>query len=154
MKLLVRTTGDFQLISEDTGDLIRSHEASVVRPSKWLEEQVAAKRIEILEEVGDKASNAEWDDTLKQSDGDFDLAQKSFASEFPSKKDEDENAVQPLPVTNTSASKANQSGQTAGLADDVKPGAPGSENGPGGPKDTNVPKAAAKPHTPAAAAKK
>jgi hypothetical protein len=144
MKLLVATTGAFQLRLEDTRDLVKAFGVSVVQSgSGFLNQNVGSGRIEILGKVGDEATQADWDDALKQSDGNQELALAAFQDEFPVPAGAKPDLV--LPVTDTSPSKANPSGQTAGLADDVKPAAPGQTEGPGGPKDTN--KGDAKPHS-------
>lgn len=148
-KLLVRTLGAFQLLLEDTGELVRHEGISVVKAgSYFLQERVGKGQVEVVDKVSEIATQADWDDTLSQSDGDEELALASFVKEFPpSKKHKhaDDRDPDPLPSTKIFGG-ANASGQTGGLAPDVKPAAPGQTEGPGGPKDTNQPKAAQQQH--------
>lgn len=146
MKILVQTSGEFQLRVEDTGELVRAYGYSVVRPSPWLGQKIAGGQVEVLEKLGQDATQEDWDDTVTQSDGDLELARKAFASEYPPKetaKGQAAGADAVLPraatgLTTSATNPANPSGQTAGLSPNEKPGAPGTEEGPGGPKDTNT----------------
>lgn len=149
MKLLVQTQGQFQLLVEGTNELVRASGVSVVTAgSGFLNQFIAADKVEVLGKVGDRATQKDWDDALKQSDGDVELAIPAFIAEFPVEEQAGVGVV-PLPVTQTGPAPSNRPGSDAptGLPPDVKPAAPGEDNGPGGPKDTNVPSAGHK-HAP------
>jgi hypothetical protein len=142
MKILAKTTGAFQFLVEDTGELIRSVGISVVKPSPWLGEKIAAGQAESVGKVGDKATQADWDDAVKQADGNEELAVAAFLAEFPVDGSTPNAEDMVLPRAKVVTGGANPSGQEAGLAPDVKPADAGEAEGPGGEKDTNVPAAA------------
>ncbi len=82
MKYLVETTGDFMLIDPD-GTQIRHDGYSVVKHSPFIQERVVAGQIRTVAEVNDEATDTDWLDYVKDSDGDLDLALASFVSTYP-----------------------------------------------------------------------
>lgn len=82
-KILVETTGDFQFLDLTSGELVRHEGYTVVDQGGMVPERIANGDLRIVAEVSDEATDAEWLDTVKQSDGDLDLAVASFKSEYP-----------------------------------------------------------------------
>lgn len=83
-KLLVETTGEFQLVDIGNNSKLVRHEGyTVVEQSSYLAERVANGQLRIIAELGDGATDEDWVDAVKQSDGDIELARDAFKSEFP-----------------------------------------------------------------------
>ena len=105
MKLLVETTGTFQLVDEKTGHLIRHHGKSVVPPSPFINERTGTGQLTVVAKVNDEATDAEWLKYAKESNGDDELAVESFVSAFPIEKPAPAPAPAPTSVSvDTSAS--------------------------------------------------
>lgn len=83
MKILVETSGPFQLMNSAQEELIRSEGLTVVHKSQFWGEHLSEGRVLIRAQVNDEATDAEWLDTLRESDGDEELALASFLDRFP-----------------------------------------------------------------------
>ena len=83
MKLLVGTTGDFQIICEDSGQRIRFQGYTVVDPTNFISSRVANGQLKLIHQIGDAADDAEWLIYAKESGTDTELAVASFVSAFP-----------------------------------------------------------------------
>lgn len=81
MKLLVETTGSFQLLGP--GFLIPFDRPAVVAPSSFVQSHQTQSRLKVLGQVNDEATDTAFVDTLKGSKGDVALAVAAFLSEFP-----------------------------------------------------------------------
>lgn len=80
MKLLVETTGAFQLL---TGrELIPSHRPSVVEPSQFLDQRIGQDQVKVLGKLTDEASDATFLDCYEESKQDRELAIDAYLSEF------------------------------------------------------------------------
>ncbi|PZP71773.1 hypothetical protein [Methylorubrum populi] len=83
MKILVSTTGSFQLMNSAQEELVRADGLTVVQKSLFWGEHIAEGRVTIEGQVNDEASDAEWLETLRESDGNQDLALASFLDRYP-----------------------------------------------------------------------
>jgi len=83
MKILVSTTGSFQLMNSAQEELVRSEGITVVGKSQFWGEHISEGRVEVHGQVNDEASDAEWLETVRESDGDQELALASFIERFP-----------------------------------------------------------------------
>lgn len=85
-KLLVETTGDFQLVdySRQVHNLIPAHRPAVVDATVFVQNNVANGRLKVLGEVAEKATDADFEDTLKNSKN-VNMAVDAFKSEFDTK---------------------------------------------------------------------
>lgn len=80
-KILVETTGSFQLINGRTGDRIRFDRPTVVVSDGFTDGQLSHGTIKILiPELADEVTDEDWVEWLKASDGDIELAVSSFGS--------------------------------------------------------------------------
>lgn len=87
MKLVVETTGDFQLVHPEQQELARASGYSVVEKAQFWGGWQAAGQLIIKGQVNDEATDAEWLETVREStvDGvpDLELALASFLERFP-----------------------------------------------------------------------
>lgn len=83
MKLLVYTTGSFQLMNSAQEELVRAEGLTVVHKSQFWAEHIASGQVLVEAQVNDEASDAEWLETLRESDGKQELALASFLDRFP-----------------------------------------------------------------------
>jgi hypothetical protein len=83
MKLLVETSGAFQLLDNDNGQLIRFEGYTVVVRTSFVDRFAMFGSIKFICEVADEATDAEWLAYVKDSDGDLALALESFKASFP-----------------------------------------------------------------------
>ncbi len=74
MKILVSTTGAFQLVHSEQHELVRAHGDTVIEKSQWAQEKVSIGQLLVSAQLNDEASDAEWLKTLEESDGDRNLA--------------------------------------------------------------------------------
>ena len=81
--LLVETTGSFQLQDYPSRGTVRATGYTVIARSEQLEVWVGERKLRIVADLGDEATDAEWLDYLAASDGDLTLARASFVSTFP-----------------------------------------------------------------------
>lgn len=81
MKALVETTGDFMLYNASTGEVVEAHRPSLITEGYFLQAQLGLGQLRVLE-LGfpEEATDAEWAEWLKASDGDIPLATASFKS--------------------------------------------------------------------------
>lgn len=93
MRMIVETTGDFQLVDAETGFLVRFDRPSVPPVTSFIQ-AMAGSKLRILGNVSDEATDEEFEVYLKESGGDVKLAMASFISAFP---DPDTKAVEPEP---------------------------------------------------------
>ena len=83
MKILVETTGAFQLVHTELNEHVRSQGKTVIEKSQWAQEKVSIGQLLVTLQLSDEATDAEWLETLRESDGDKALALASFADRFP-----------------------------------------------------------------------
>jgi hypothetical protein len=83
MKMLVETAGRYQLMDNDTRTLIRHEGYTVVSRTTFVDKWVMLGQIKFVAEVADAATDAEWREYVKASDGDLQLALESFKANFP-----------------------------------------------------------------------
>lgn len=83
MKLLVETTGAFQVLNPDTYERIRHEGLTVVTKSQFIHERASIGQLRVKGQVNDEASDDEWLETLRESDGDEELALASFLDRYP-----------------------------------------------------------------------
>lgn len=83
MKILVSTTGSFQLMNSAQEELVRSEGLTVVTKSRYWSEYISLGSVEVHGQVNDEATDAEWLETLRESDGNQDLALASFLDRYP-----------------------------------------------------------------------
>jgi len=83
MKLLLETTGGFQLQDDTSRVLIRAVGLTVADKTSFVEWRAACGQIRIKAQLGDLATDEEWLAYLKASDGDETLAVASFLSAYP-----------------------------------------------------------------------
>lgn len=81
--MLVETAGPFQLIDHDTRTLIRYEGYTVVMKTSFVEKWAMLGQLKFVSEVGPDATDAEWREYVKESDGDLTLALESFKAAFP-----------------------------------------------------------------------
>ena len=83
MKVLLETTSNIMLIDPNTGDLIDETVPTLTEWTAFLEQRAGLGQIRVLHRgFQPEASNDEWLDYLKASDGKVDLAMDSFISVF------------------------------------------------------------------------
>lgn len=83
MKHLVETKGHFMLIDPVSGQEIPAQRPAVVEFTSFFQHRTAMDQIRILaEDLEDSATDEAFVDTLKESEGDVDLAVEAFKSEF------------------------------------------------------------------------
>lgn len=83
MKILVSTTGAFQLMNSAQHELVRAKGITVVHKSLYWSEYIALGTVRVHGQVNDEATDAEWRETLRASDGDQVLALASFLDRYP-----------------------------------------------------------------------
>ncbi len=83
MKILVETTGAFQLLHPELHEHVRRHGKTLIEKSQWAHEKTSIGQLRVVAQLNDEASDAEWLDTVKDSDGDEELALASFQDRFP-----------------------------------------------------------------------
>ena len=84
-KLLVQTTGEFQLV--DFGNdafVLPSHRPAVTRSTSFVQANVSMGRLRVLAELPDAATDEAFEDTLANS-RDTDMAVEAFKAEFAEK---------------------------------------------------------------------
>lgn len=102
MKILVSTTGSFQLVHSEQHELVRAHGDTVIEKSQWAQGRVSIGQLLVSAQLNDEASDAEWLKTLAESDGDRDLALASFLDRYPADA-ESARRPEPPPLPQTSA---------------------------------------------------
>lgn len=102
MKILVSTTGAFQLVHSEQHELVRAHGDTVIEKSQWAQEKVSIGQLLVSAQLNDEASDAEWLKTLEESDGDRNLALASFLDRFPVDA-ESARRTEPAPKPQTTA---------------------------------------------------
>lgn len=81
--LLVETCGDYQMMDFTSGEIARHDRASVVPSSDFFQVQIELRKLRMLAELADTATDADWVETLKSSDNDAALAIEAFKSMHP-----------------------------------------------------------------------
>ena len=97
MKLLVETTGQFQLICNDQRQLIRFKGCTLVVNSAFVESRCIAGQLRLIAQVSDEATDGEWRQFEKECEGDQELAVAAFVSKFPLEKTKPEPVLGPEP---------------------------------------------------------
>lgn len=84
MKYIVETMGDFQLLDPSVpgGQLLPAHRPAVLEKTGFIGQRISLGQVRILAEVNDEATDAEFEQYLRESDGDRELALASFQSAF------------------------------------------------------------------------
>lgn len=84
-KLLVETTGEFELVDFNEGGAIVAHNRpSVVNHSTFISSRTAVGQIRVLDNLTDEATDAEFEKYFKDSEGDVELALSAFKSAYSS----------------------------------------------------------------------
>lgn len=83
MKVLVETTGNFQLVHSELHELVRARGLTLIEKSQWAHGRIGIGQLLTRGEVNDEATDAEWLETLDEADGDQDLALASFLDRYP-----------------------------------------------------------------------
>lgn len=94
MKLLVKTRGPYSLVDPYSLQMIRKNGWTVVSLTPFIEQQ-RGYQIETVAELPNAATDDEWLEYVKASDGDLDLAKASYMSKFEGKSDEPAAPVSP-----------------------------------------------------------
>lgn len=82
-KLLVETTGPFELVDYSEGMTIIAHDRpSVATNSTFVQSRTALGQIRVLDNLTDEATDEEYAKYLKDSDGDQELALSAFKSAY------------------------------------------------------------------------
>jgi len=96
MKILVETTGDFQLVHSELHELVRAQGYSVIEKSQWANARVGIGQLLVKAQLNDEATDEEWLETVRETDGDMELAVASFTDRFPA---DAESAKRPEPAS-------------------------------------------------------
>lgn len=83
MKLLIETTGNFGLLHAEQDEFVRPVGFTVVLASQWANERVSLGQLLTKAALNDEATDEEWRETVRESDGDLELAVASFVDRFP-----------------------------------------------------------------------
>ena len=83
MKLLVETTGPFQLLDDETRQLIRSVGQTVVQKTGFVERFAMLGHLKLVAQLAEEATDTEWKKTIAECKDDLTLAVESFKSMFP-----------------------------------------------------------------------
>ena len=99
MKILVETTGEFQLVDPFTAELIPSHRPGVVTATQFVEGRCARGEVKVLAQLQDNATDEEFVNYWKESP---EIAVDAFKSEFAPEavtkaEDDDEADQRPKP---------------------------------------------------------
>jgi hypothetical protein len=121
MKLLVQTTGQFQLQDDVSRQLIRASGYTLVVKTSFVEWRTACGQLKIVAQVGDAATDDEWSAYVKECKGDLTLAVASFKSAFPI----DERDTLPTDPTEAAVVKQQRAVAAAKKASAPAPGATG-----------------------------
>jgi hypothetical protein len=83
VKLLVETTGAFQLVDHDRSNPVMRHEGyTVVTSTDFVQYRLSLGQVSIVAELAEEATDHEWLKYVEQSDNDLVLAREAFLSEF------------------------------------------------------------------------
>lgn len=83
MKLLVETTGEFQLINAVNGTRIRFNRPTVVDSDSFVQSHIAYGHLKVFTHtLVDEATDADWEVWLAEAEGDIDLAVASYLTKF------------------------------------------------------------------------
>lgn len=124
MRLVVETTGDFQVLHAEQRELARAQGYSVVEKAQFWHERISIGQVIVKGQVNDEATDAEWLETVRESDGNLDLALASFLDRYPvdeaSAKKPEPAAVVPSTVQRPVNDKKGQVTNTQGGAAPAK----------------------------------
>ena len=59
MKILVETTGAFQLVHTELNEHVRSHGKTIIEKSQWAQEKVSIGQLLVVAQLSDDATDAE-----------------------------------------------------------------------------------------------
>ena len=79
--LLVETLGSRMLV-HPTGAVVFHHRPTVVPNTDWVGHQIALNHLRVLAALGENATDQEWAEWLRASEGDVDLARDSYLSKL------------------------------------------------------------------------
>lgn len=83
MKVIAHTTGNFQLLDGQSGDLISAFRPSVVTQTPFINARRGLRQIEIIaEDLPDDASDVEFAKHWQEANGDMELAVQSYVATF------------------------------------------------------------------------
>ena len=83
MKMLVSTIGDFMLRSSHTGDELNWQGISLVRDCPFVQSKIALNVVKChATNLKDSATTEDWQNWLKESEGNEELAVESFVSAY------------------------------------------------------------------------
>jgi hypothetical protein len=91
VKLLVETTGNFELLVPENGEYIRGNGATVVHSNHFVQSRIAKGELNLIENLVDEATDQEYIDHVAASsvkDGDYSFANESFLSTYGEKSSE------------------------------------------------------------------
>lgn len=80
-KILVETTGSFML-QDSNGQEVQANRPCVVRRSQFIHSRTALGQLKVLGQLKDEATDAEFLQYFRDSEGDAPLAVESFLSKF------------------------------------------------------------------------
>lgn len=83
MKLVLETTGDFQIYGMAPEQFAHHDRPSVVTQSSLMQQRLAAGQLRLLGSVNDSATDEDLVKTIDGAGGDHELAVASFLEEFP-----------------------------------------------------------------------
>lgn len=106
MKLLLTTNGDFQIVCQESGQLVRHTGYTLVEPTDYLSGRIAAGQVTLLATLNDEASDDEWKEYVASSDGDLKLALESFSSSYQLATPAPEPQPEPQPEPEVKPSKS------------------------------------------------
>lgn len=82
-KIICETTGEFQLVDYgNKGHIIRAFRPTVTANTQFVSQRAAANQIRVLATVSDEATDEEFENYLRDSDGDVALAVESFKTTY------------------------------------------------------------------------
>jgi len=84
-KILVETTGEFELVDFTYGGAIVAHDRpSVVEATVFIQTRASIGQIRVLDTLTDEATDAEFEKYFKDSDKDVELAMDAFKTAYSS----------------------------------------------------------------------
>lgn len=108
-KLLVETTGEFELVDFDQRGAIVAHDRpSVVMATTFIQSRTSLGQIRVLDTLTDEATDEEFAKYVKESDGDLELAISSFKTAYSSSNETTTTKQSTQPEVKGRRSKSNE----------------------------------------------
>lgn len=82
-KILVQTAGGFTYVDDSNMQVVAHDRPCVVVATPFIKTRIADGRVELLGEVGEDATDADFRATLTEAEGDVELAVAAFLTEKP-----------------------------------------------------------------------